>query len=373
MEICYFHISMKRTPSKSVASNTPPQLDETTLVAEIKALQRQLPGATALPSTRALGLKFGCANTTVFRTLMILVAEGVLWQHPVNGRFYPITAQASLERPKPVACLIRRVELRSALYREFLEGISTGCGKERRTMLLWHDELLVNHPDLNSPPSFAPADEQRAILKDFLNHHGGSSGGYILDHIWDDEALRQVSRKLQPAVLLYRRAPAELNIGNVYADFPAAAMLAITHLLAKGYNKIIPVVPFGGDPAVEEFLTQLESTVDLLGCWDKLTPRLPADTSVISKSLRRNSRAALIVPEDHAAIRLSAALRSEGWNLPAEAGVLSIMGTSVSINAGISRLRFDFREMGSKAVALLRQGSTQSISMPGILEPGNTT
>jgi hypothetical protein len=163
--------------------NTPPELDETTLVAEIKALQRQLPGATALPSTRALGLKFGCSNTTIFRALTSLVAEGVLWQHPVNGRFYPFTAQASLERPNPVACLIRRVVLRSALYREFLEGISAGCGKERRTMLLWHCELLVNHPDLNSPPSFAPADEQKAILKDFLNHHGVSSGGGYIEPV----------------------------------------------------------------------------------------------------------------------------------------------------------------------------------------------
>jgi hypothetical protein len=364
---------MKKTLSKSASSNPPSEVDETTLLDEIIALKSQLPGATALPSTRALGLKLGCANTTIFRTLMRLVAEGVLWQHPVNGRFYPISARASLERPKPLACLIRRVELRSALYREFLEGISTGCGKERRTMLLWHDELLVNHPDLNSPPSFALPPEQKAILKDFLNHHGESSGGYILDHIWDDEALRQVSRKLQPAVLLYRRAPADLNIRNVYADFPAAAMLAITHLLGKGFNKIIPVQPFGGDPAVEEFLTQLESTVDLLGCWDKLTPRVPADMGVISESLKRNTRAALIVPEDHVAVRLCAELRAEGWNLPADAGVFCVMGTSVSDNTGISRLRFDFREMGAKAVSLLRQGTPQSISMTGILEPGNTT
>ena len=364
---------MKKSLSKSVPLNTPPKVDEATLFDEIKALQGRLPGATPLPSSRALGLEFGCAKTTVFRTLMSLVAEGILWQHPSSGRFYPIAAQASLERPKPVACLIRRLELCSALYREFLEGISTGCGKERRTMLLWHDELLVNHPDLNSPPTFASIAVQKAILMDFLNHHLESSGGYILDHIWDDESLRQASRKLYPAVLLYRRAPADLNIGNVYADFTTAAMQAITHLLDKGFNKIIPVLPFGGDPAVAEFLTQLEHNSDLLGCRDKLTPRLPADIGVISKSLRLNTRAALIVPEDHTAVRLCAELRAEGWNLPSEAGVLSVMGTSVSDNTGISRIRFDFREMGAKALALLHQGSPQRVSMPGILEPGNTT
>ena len=244
-------------------------------------------------------------------------------------------------------------------------------------LLISREELAnngsSNHPELNSPPSFATAAEQKAILKGFLDHHGQSSGGYILDHIWTDDALRQASRKLQPAVLLYRRVPADLNIGNVYADFPSAATQAIAHLLGKGFSKIMPVQPFEGDPAVDEFLKQLEAAADLLGCGDKLTSRLPADVSLIAKYLGKKNRVALVVPEDHVAIRLCTELRAKGWSLPADVGVLSVMGTSVSAGSGISRLRFDFRAMGAKAVALLHQGSPQSVSMPGILESGNTT
>jgi hypothetical protein len=364
---------MTKTPSPGHTPKTPPELADLTLLQEIRASLAGLPAAAPLPSTRALGIKYRCANTTVFRGLIRLVADGTLWQHPVSGRFYPITARASLDRPKPVACLIRRLELCSALYREFLEGISAGCGRERRTMLLWHDELLVNHPDLNSPLYFATVAEQKAILKGFLDHHSASSGGYILDHIWDDDALRPFSRKLQPSVLLYRRAPGDLNIYNVYADFPAAATQAIAHLLGRGFSKIIPIRPFAADPAVESFLGQLEAAADLLGCRDKIFERLPADIAVIAETLGRKDRIALVVPEDHVAIRLCVELRAQGWNLPVDAGVLSVMGTSVCADAEISRLSFDFRAMGAQAVSMLNQRSPQSVAMSGTLEPGNTT
>ncbi len=333
----------------------------------------RLPAAAPLPSTRALGAKHGVANTTIFRALAELVAEGVLWQHPVNGRFYPIAGRASLDRPKPVACLFRRLELGSALYRELLEGVSAGCGKERRTMLLWHDELLVNHSNLESPPRFALADEQRAILKGFVDHHGEFSGGYVLDHIWDDEAIRLASRKLRPAVMLYRRVPADLDIGNVYADFAGAATQALAHVLGRGFDRIVPVRPFTGDPAVEAFLDQLEATATALGCRERLAPRVTAEWGVIKKQLSRARRSALVVPEDHVAVRLCAELRAEGCKLPTDAGVLAVMGTSVSAAAGLSRISFDFRAMGAQAVALLQAGARKSIAVPGVLETGIST
>lgn len=346
---------------------------EDTLVKTLRGWVARLPAAAPLSSTRALGAKHGVANTTIFRALAELVAEGVLWQHPVNGRFYPIAARASLDRPKPVACLFRRLELGSVLYRELLEGVSAGCGKERRTMLLWHDELLVNHPDLVTPPRFAPPDEQRAILKGFLDHHGEFSGGYILDHIWDDEAIRLASRKLRPAVLLYRRAPADLDIGNVYADFAGAATQTIAHLLGKGFDKIVPVRPFAGDPAVDVFITELEKAAEGLDCRNKLTSRLPADVSAIARHAGKKCRLALVVPEDHVAVQLCMNLRARGYSVPADVGVFSVMGTSVGADAGISRLSFDFRAMGALAVSLLKQDFRQSLALPGTLETGNST
>src|SRR5688572_2357045 len=121
-------------------------------------LRRLVAGSAAdrpLPTTRELGSRFGIANTTVFRVLRQMVESGEIWQHPTNGRYFPPAARALLDRPKPVACLIRRLELGSELYRELLEGISSGCGERQRTMLLWHDARLVNHPDPSQPPEFA--------------------------------------------------------------------------------------------------------------------------------------------------------------------------------------------------------------------------
>ena len=80
---------------------------------------------------------------------------GEVWQHPTSGRCYPAAARLIFDRPKPVACLTRCLELASEQYREILEGISSQCGTLHRAMLLWHDNLLVQHPVTQDSPGFA--------------------------------------------------------------------------------------------------------------------------------------------------------------------------------------------------------------------------
>src|SRR5690606_38137361 len=141
-----------------------------------------------------------------------------VWQHPTSGRYYPTAARALLDRPQPVACLIRRLELASEQYREILEGVSLGCGALHRTMLLWHDELLVSHPEPHEPPDFAPVGQQRAILSDFLHRHGENAGSFLFDHIWTDDALRTHAGRLNPGVVLFRSC-AIPGFSNIRADF----------------------------------------------------------------------------------------------------------------------------------------------------------
>lgn len=340
------------------------------------AVDAAWPLDSALPTTRELAKKFGPSAATVFRLLQQLEVEGVLWQHS-SGRFYRAAARALLDRPKPVACLIRRLELCSALYRELLEGISAGAGAAKRAMLLWHDDVLVNHVDPDRPPSFAGAAAQRVVLDGFLDRHGADAGGFILDHVWNDSALERAGGKLRPGVLLFRRAPEKLGLANVRADFDAAATQALAHLLGRGFTRLVPVEPFGGDPAVEEFLAALDRAARALGCAERLAPvakaHRPEDRAALVSSLGKKERSALIVPEDHVAVRLRALLTETGRARPDSVGILAVMGTDVAAAANLSRLAFDFRAMGRAATSLLAESAPRSIMFAPSLLVGSTT
>ena len=347
------------------------------LLARLRQQVDEAPNDQPLPTTRALGETFGVANTTVFRLLRDLAAAGEIWQHPTNGRYYPAAARAVVDRPKPVACLFRRLELGSALYRELLEGVSAGCGAHRRTMLLWHDELLVNHPDPHEPPVFASVAQQRTILGDFLDRHGAAAGGFVLDHVWSDQALDAHLDRLQPAVVLFRNCTLE-GCSNVRADFRAGAFKALAHLLGRGFEQIVPVEPFEGDPAVAEFNAALDTAAGELDCRNRLAPLASASTakerSALIERLRRgNKRAVLLCPEDHVAGLLAEAARAAGLRCPEKIGVLAVMGTDLAVKAGLSCLRYDFRELGRRAVEALGSAQPQRYTLEPQFFSGSTT
>jgi DNA-binding LacI/PurR family transcriptional regulator len=342
-------------------------------------LRRLIAGAPAehpLPTTRELGNRFGIANTTVFRVLRGMVEAGEIWQHPTNGRYYPPGARALLDRPKPAACLIRRLELDSELYRELLEGISSGCGERQRTMLLWHDERLVNHPDPNQPPVFATGPQQRAILKEFLDRHGAAAGGFVLDHVWSDDALRTQAERLRPAVMLFRSCPLE-NISNIAVDFRAGALKALAHLLGRGFEHIVFVEPFSGDPAVAEFAEALARAAAELDCAARLSTSAATTakerTALVDRLHRSARRNALLCPEDNVALLLAAAARETGLKLPDKLGVLSVMGTDLAVKAGVSCLRYDFRALGRMAIEALSGDQVVRQTLAPLFVSGSTT
>lgn len=346
------------------------------LCGRLRLLVKDAPVDQPLPTTRELGERFGTANTTVFRVLRAMAAGEEIWQHPTNGRYYPPGARALLDRPKPVACLFRRLELASELYRELLEGISAGTGERRRTMLLWHDERLVNHPDPHEPPIFASTLQQRAILSEFLDRHGGAAGGFVLDHVWSDEALRAHASRLQPAVVLFRSCPLE-GIGNVAVDFLAGALKALAHLLGRGFEHIVYVEPFANDPAVTEFGTALTRAAVELGCDGRLSSQAagtPDERIALIDRLRRSPRRnALLCPEDNVAALLVEAARKASLRCPEQLGVLSVMGTDFAAKAGLSCLRYNFRELGRLAVEALSGGQTaRHVLAPQFVSGGTT-
>ena len=363
--------------SSTASRRTRGSAPERSFAERLQQLLKSAPTDQPLPTTRELGERFNVANTTVFRLLRDLATTGAVWQHPVNGRYYPAAARALLDRPKPVACLFRRLELASELYRELLEGVSAGCGAHQRMMSLWHDELLLNHPDPQEPPVFASVAQQRTILRNFITRHGAGAGGFVLDHVWSDEALAGEKEALQPAVVLYRTTTLP-SVSNIRADLRSGAFKALAHLLGRGFEQIIPVVPFQGDPAVDEFGSVLDSVATELGCRPCLTPPAMAsrasDRSALIQRIKRNQRrCALLVPEDNIAIMLLNAARAEGLSCPKEFGVLAVMGTDSAVRNGLSCLRYDFRRLGRMAVDALSAPSPVRETLEPSLVAGIST
>lgn len=359
--------------ASSAARHTQP---DTGLADRLRRLVQGVPSDRPLPTTRELGKRFGIANTTVFRVLRDLAAAGEIWQHPTNGRYYPPSARELLDRPKPVACLIRRLELGSELYRALLEGISSGCGLRQRTMLLWHDERLVNHPDPEEPPTFASVTQQRAILHEFLDRHGDSAGGFVLDHVWSDEALRTQVERLHPAVVLFRTCELE-RFSNAAVDLRAGALKALAHLLGRGFEHIVLVEPFTGDPAVTELSSAVNKAAAELECANRLSASTVAtakERAALIERLGRNARrTALLCPEDNVAVQLATAAREAGVRMPDKLGVLSVMGTDFAVKAGVSCLRYDFRELGRLAVDALRSETPVRHMLAPTFSAGTTT
>lgn len=358
-------------------SPSPRAAPDAGLADRVRALLARAAPDQPLPTTRDLGARFAVANTTVYRVLRQLAAAGEVWQHPASGRYFPTSARLLVDRPKPVACLIRRLELGSELYRELLEGISAGCGAGRRTMLLWHDELLVNHPDPHHPPEFASVARQRAILADFGGRHGEAAGGFIFDHVWSDDALRTAAGALQPAVVLFRTCPLP-GFGNVRADFRAGALKALGYLLGRGYERILPAVPFTGDPAADEFAAALQAAAAELDCAQRvLAPapaRTPAERAALVGRLRDPAhRTAILCPEDNVAVLLRRAFREAGIACPKQVGLLSVMGTDLAPREGLSCLRYDFRQLGRAAVAALESSPVGRSALEATLTAGDTT
>lgn len=328
-----------------------------------------------LPTTRELAASFKVSATTAYRLLHALAVSAKLWQHP-SGRFYLPGARALLDRPQPVACLIRRMEMCSALYRELLEGISRGCGEAHRTMLLWHDEVLVNHPDASRPPIFGSISAQQVILNDFLERHGASAGGFILDHLWSDEVLRHMGKNVLPGVVLFRRCELP-GLGNVYADLAAGATAGLAHLLSRGYTEIVPILPFDGDSAVQQFFAALSGAARQLGCSEQLKPRAlartPEERASLVAGLSRRGRVALLTPEDNVALQLHRELSQQGRRCPDEVGILSVMGTAEAARCGLSRVYYDFNGIGRTAIQILVEGSARSVAFSPLLIADRTT
>ncbi len=313
---------------------------------------RATPDPSPLPTTRELAARYRVANSTVFRQMEKHERAGLLWR-AASGRFHDARARRLIDKPRPIACLLRRIEHWSFLYQELMEGVAGACEEERRATLLWHDESLVRHRDVGQAPQFSSWSSQQRSLESFLARYGDSVGGMIFDHAWTDKALLKLPKPVRKnSVLLCRPAPRGMT--SVFPDMKKNAGLALTRLLAAGATAIHPVSPFAGDPAVEFTLASIRNAADAASC--PLGKVLPADTARRRKTLLQRIEASgkpvgLLVPEDNIACLLHEECRSRNLQHPM---VMALQGTRLA--AHIPSFRQDYAAIGREAVfSILRQ------------------
>ncbi|MEI8309340.1 MAG: hypothetical protein WCH98_01150, partial [Verrucomicrobiota bacterium] len=178
-----------------------------------------------LPVTRFLGDSFGISNVSAFRVLNELSGSGALWRAG-NGRYFLPEARRLMEKPAPVACLLRRLERWTEVGREIMLGVDDACGELERAMLLVHDRVLFRQADPTAPTAIGSDAELRQTMEDFLRVHSERIGGLILDELWPDRVLAKFKKDLRSGVVVYRRTKLPF-LGCVSADVDGAARLVV--------------------------------------------------------------------------------------------------------------------------------------------------
>lgn len=342
-----------------------------------KSSQNTSKALEPLPTTRALGERFGVSHGTAFRLLCALEESGKVWRHE-NGRFYPGLAGRILGRPKPLAIMLRRMAAWSSLCREVMEGFSDECGEQERPVLLFHNKNLLVQETASSGIRITSSQTQKDLLRDFFLLHGDSVGGVLLDEVWRDDALENALPEGVPFVNFYR--PSELpGLGSVGANFAAGALLAMSHLLASGYEKIFLLNPLPNYEPARLFLTAARNVYrEIAGrpfpeSQEIVLHDRTKYKAFVRKLASSKRRFGLICPEDNISCHLVNDLRSRDVAVGKRHGLVSVMGTSVAISAGLTCVRYDFQEMGRLAARMLCENKLQRRLLEPELCVGETT
>lgn len=329
-----------------------------------------------LPTTRELGERYHISNTTVHRVLTRLGDEGVIWKHS-NGRFFLNEGRKMVERHKPYVCLLRKLQHWSGVYQGIMNGFTQAFGIDRTSMLFVHDQKLVHHADTAHPPRHANAVEQRESLSEFFRAHPTEFRGILLDEVWQDAVLRDFLPELSNAVVVCR--PSTLpEISSVAVDFNAAALLAVGHLLSRGFEEIWLGIPFSNATSIDLLSEAVQNGAARLGRpierKNVVSVATPTDRQrPIARLKATKTRVALFCLEDNLTLVLREAMAAAEIECPKQVGLLSGMGTSLVAAQKISSLRIDYEAVGRAAAEILIQGDVAQRTISPELLGGTTT
>lgn len=339
----------------------------------LRQLDDRWPLLEPLPVTRFLGQSFGISNVSAHRVLSELAADGLVWRAP-NGRYFRAGARRLIERPLPVACLLRRLERWTEVGRLIMQGADEACGAMDRALLLVHDRALYHQAQATSPTKTGPDRALAASLEDFLLLHGQSSAGVLLDELWPDSVLGGFRGRLRHGVVLYRSTKLRW-LGQVTVDLQRTARLVVDHAKQRGFQRILAVYPaYGYQPAEEAVAAVVaECTAHRLP-HRKVAFRSSAQFRKILRAATGSGRRTLIVAaEDNLALQSNEVRLALPASLRGSVGLLSTMGTGLVRDRGITSVATDFRALGAAAARLAVEGRASRIAIPPDFFPGKTT
>ena len=327
-----------------------------------------------LPVTRFLGESFGVSNASAHRVLSALCEEEALWRSP-TGRFFLPAARRLLEKPMPIACLLRRLERWTEVGRDIMQGIDAACGELDRAMLLTHDRVLFRQSDPTTPPASGTDPELRAAMADFFLVHGGRISGVVLDELWPDRVLARFEPQLKSSVLVYRRTTLPF-VGSVGADVDSAAAIVLNIARAGRFQRLAVIAPEPGYPPADEMLEAILQAAS--GCFPPppvfhMNARHEIPRLLRALQRRRRERVLLLGTEDNTTVAAMTILRESGVRIPEQVGVISTMGSRIALAEGITSAGYDFQAMGAAAAAMAISGKIGRVRMPASHFPGSTT
>lgn len=306
-----------------------------------------------LPTTRALGDRFGVSHVTVSRVLRRLADEGKLWQAD-NGRFYHPRAADSLAKIRPVSCLVRSINGWAAWYQQIMKGVSLVCEEQDRGIFLNPISALIRQQSPVALATYASTEEQRETFEAYLKRNEERAEFVLLDDAWSDEILCDYGKRLVSPRMLLRPSPCP-EIESFYPDYAQGSMLALSHLLGRGFKRFLFVQPYPNYQVPRHFQAVFQDAFASIGGIDARlevfetlgSERFPALLAQLAAS---KERVALICPEDNFSVALLHALHEAAFDLPGKIGLLAAMGSPMLENAHLTRVVVDFCEIGQKAV-----------------------
>lgn len=325
-----------------------------------------------MPVTRFLGASFRISNVSAFRVLNELSEAGHLWRAG-NGRYFLPEARRLLEKPAPVACLLRRLERWTEVGREIMQGVDAACGDLDRAMLLVHDRALFRQADPNALAAIGSDQDLRQTMEDFFAVHSERIGGVILDELWPDRILARFKDRIRQGVVIYRHTSMPF-LGSVSADGESSAQIVLDHAKREGFQRLSIVLPFRGYPPSEEMAHALLSAA--VGRIPKPAvfrmDSMAARRALVAGLRRQRRRTLLVATEDNAALATLDTLRQADIEVPGRVGLLSTMGSRIATDRSITSAGFDFRLMGEEAARMAIGGPLRHIALPATYAPGAT-
>lgn len=366
----------RRACMRSMAAKKPMAFRGTG-VASLRDRLRQLddrwPLLEPLPVTRFLGQSFGISNVSAHRVLSRLAADGVVWQAP-SGRYFRPEARRLMERPQPLACLLRRLERWTEVGRLIMQGADEACGAMDRALLLVHDRALYRQAEATSPTRTGSDAALTASLEDFLLLHGEGSSGMLLDELWPDRVLSRFRDRLRHGVVLYRSTKLRW-LGQVTVDLRRTAGFVLDHARQRGFQRIVVVDPaYGYPPSSETVAAVVKACASHHLPHRKVTFRSPAPFRKMLREVCGSGRRTLIVAtEDNLALSIHRVRLALPSRLRESTGLMSTMGTGLVRDQGITSVAADFRALGAAAARLAVAGRASRVAIAPEFCPGETT